>query len=53
VRTGGVGGVGEALRRLPWDEANVADTGIRTRLDDAAIQRMPEAEPDPATAQTD
>ncbi|QDZ06785.1 PRC-barrel domain containing protein [Sphingomonas panacisoli] len=53
VRTGGVGGVGEALRRLPWDEANVADTGIRTRLDDAAIQRLPEAEPDSATAQTD
>jgi len=53
VRTGGVGGVGETLRRLPWDEISMTDAGICTRLSDAAVGRLPEAMSDPAADRTD
>lgn len=43
VRTGGMGGVGETLRRLPWQDAEMADNEIRTRLGSASIARLPEA----------
>ena len=43
VREGGVAGVGETLRRLPWSEARVRDKAIETDLDAAALARLPEA----------
>ncbi|WP_137787822.1 PRC-barrel domain-containing protein [Sphingomonas sp. 3P27F8] len=42
IRTGGVGGVGETLRRLPWSEAHIADKAVKTRLDAAAVDRLPQ-----------
>ena len=43
VREGGVAGVGETLRRLPWSAARVRDKAIETDLDAAALARLPEA----------
>jgi hypothetical protein len=32
VSEGGVGGVGERLRRLPWDDSHVEDEAVVTSL---------------------
>ena len=45
LREGGVGGVGETLRRLPWTAARVRTQALETDLDAAALARLPVAEP--------
>ncbi len=52
VRAGGIGGVGETLRALGWDEVEVHDGRLVSRLDPAALARRPvlEAGKWPATA---
>lgn len=45
VREGGVGGVGETLRRLDWDAANVCGGAVETKLDAAGLARLPELSP--------
>ena len=52
VREGGVGGVGERLHALGWDEVCVRDGMIRTRLSSALLARRQDLEPGqwPATA---
>jgi hypothetical protein len=45
IREGGVAGVGETLRRLPWGEVRVQDGSLLTDLDVKAIARLPVAEP--------
>lgn len=42
VAQGGVAGVGETFRRVEWQGAAVDDGTIRTRLDKAAFERLPE-----------
>lgn len=42
IRTGGVAGVGETLRRLPWQSALVTGGEVRTKLDQSAIAQLPE-----------
>lgn len=37
VRTGGVGGIGETLRRLPWSDAAMHEGEVRTTLNDVQI----------------
>ena len=44
VREGGVGGVGETLRRLPWAAARVRTQTLETDLDVAALARLPLAD---------
>lgn len=41
VRVGGLGGVGETLHRLPWDEAAITDGEIRTRRDGGSMASLP------------
>lgn len=43
IREGGVAGVGETLRRLPWRNATIADQRVCTDLDVAAIAKLPRA----------
>lgn len=45
VREGGVAGIGETLRRLPWREARVCAQALETQLDAAALSRLPVADP--------
>ena len=40
VREGGVGGVGDTLRRLPWRDATVCGDKVTTRLDAAAVAHL-------------
>ena len=40
VSSGGVGGVGETVRRLPWHDAKVAGDTVTTTLDNAAFDRL-------------
>ena len=44
VREGGVAGVGETLRRLPWRAVRVREQALETDLDAAALARLPVAE---------
>jgi len=44
VRHGGVGGVGETLRRLAWAEVRVDDQALHTDLDEARIAALPLAD---------
>lgn len=39
---GGVAGVGETFRRLDWRDAHVHDGTVRTGLDGAAFERLPQ-----------
>ena len=41
VREGGVGGVGERLHALGWDEVRVSDGAMTTRLSPAALTERP------------
>lgn len=43
VREGGVAGVGETLRRLPWRDVRVGAKTLDTDLDAAALSRLPHA----------
>lgn len=45
VREGGIAGVGETLRRLPWRDARVRAQALETDLDAAALARLPLATP--------
>lgn len=45
VCEGGVGGIGETLRRLPWTAARVRTQALETDLDAAALARLPIADP--------
>jgi hypothetical protein len=38
---GGLAGVGETLRRLPWSEARVADEQLHLRLDEQGFDALP------------
>ena len=40
VSSGGVGGVGETVHRLPWRDARVAGDTVTTELDRAAFDRL-------------
>lgn len=53
VREGGVGGVGERLHALGWNEVQLHDAGIDTRVDAVALAGRPALEPGrwPASAQ--
>lgn len=42
VSEGGVGGVGETLHRIEWDELDVADGGLRTKIGADALRGRPE-----------
>lgn len=46
VSEGGVGGVGETLRRLPWLGCHVADDRVQTSMDEDALRHLEELEPD-------
>jgi hypothetical protein len=52
VREGGVGGVGERLHALGWNEVTIGEEGMATRLDAVALARRAELTPGrwPATA---
>ena len=39
VSAGGISGVGEALHALGWNEVDIVEEGVRTRLDAAALAR--------------
>ncbi len=41
IREGGVGGVGESLRRLPWQHATIAGDAIRTSLSAEDLRDLP------------
>jgi hypothetical protein len=43
---GGVAGIGETLRKLPWSQAEVEGNGLRARLDAAGFDRLEEVERD-------
>ena len=45
VREGGVGGVGEHLHALGWDEVRVKDGAILSRLSQVSLARRQELEP--------
>jgi len=45
VSEGGIGGVGERLHRIEWDEIAVRDGSLTTELDAEALKRKPELEP--------
>ncbi|WP_084583005.1 PRC-barrel domain-containing protein [Sphingomonas azotifigens] len=45
IREGGVAGVGETLRRLPWRDVRVRDRALLTNLDAAELARLPTVEP--------
>jgi hypothetical protein len=44
VSAGGVGGIGETLHKLPWDQARIMDAKVQTDLDASAVRRLPSAE---------
>lgn len=46
VSEGGVGGVGETLRRLPWRECRVDGDRVITAIDPARFQALEQIEPD-------
>ena len=50
VSVGGVGGVGETLRRLPWQGCHVADDRVQTSMDRDALDHLEELEPDRSPA---
>lgn len=41
VRTGGVGGVGETLHRLPWSEVTIADGHVQSDITAADMAQLP------------
>ena len=43
IREGGLGGVGETLRRLPWQSVRVEDRSLLTNLDGEALRKLPKA----------
>lgn len=43
VRTGGIGGIGETLRRLPWSDAAMHGDGVCTKLTHAQIGSLQSA----------
>nr|WP_246332024.1 PRC-barrel domain-containing protein [Sphingomonas chungangi] len=45
VREGGAAGLGETLRRLPWNNARVRDQAISTQLSDAEFSGLAPADP--------
>jgi hypothetical protein len=45
VREGGVGGVGERLHALGWDEIDMKDGAMVSRLSPAMLERRPTLEP--------
>lgn len=45
ITRGGIGGVGETLHAIGWDEVVFADGTVRTRLDDAALGRRRALDP--------
>lgn len=45
IREGGIAGVRETLRRLPWSHARVCDGAVATQLDAAGLARLPVAKP--------
>jgi len=46
VAEGGVAGVGQTLRRLPWAGCSVADGQVRTRLETRQFSALDSLEPD-------
>jgi hypothetical protein len=44
VRTGGVGGLGETLHRLPWSEVAVEEDHVRSNISAVEVARLPLAE---------
>jgi hypothetical protein len=46
VSEGGVGGVGETLRRLPWQGCHVADDRVQTSMEVGQLRHLEELEPD-------
>ena len=50
VSRGGVAGVGETLRRLPWSRAEMRDGELITPLSLAEFERLPEVDRDDWTA---
>ena len=46
VRTGGLGGIGETLRRLPWSDAAMHEGEVRTKLSDDQIGNLQLAKTD-------
>jgi hypothetical protein len=53
VREGGVGGVGERLHAIGWDEVEMGEAGFRARIDAARLTERPALDPKqwPATAE--
>jgi hypothetical protein len=53
VSQGGIGGVGESLRALGWNEVRFDGQRVETRLDAATLERRPALDPTrwPATAE--
>lgn len=45
VRSGGVGGVGETLREVPWQQIHVKEDNIRIDLDREAFEALPPIDP--------
>lgn len=45
IREGGVAGVGETMRRLPWRDVRVRDGALVTRLDADALGSLPIVQP--------
>lgn len=45
IREGGVAGIGETLRRLPWRDVQVRDRALLTKLSAAELSRLPIVEP--------
>ena len=41
IRTGGVGGLGETLHRLPWKEAIIADGHLQCNISAADVADLP------------
>jgi hypothetical protein len=46
VSEGGVGGVGETLRRLPWQGCHVADDRVQTSMEGDQLRHLQTLEPD-------
>ncbi|HEU0066313.1 MAG TPA: PRC-barrel domain containing protein [Sphingomonas sp.] len=45
VRQGGIGGVGETLRQLPWSDVTMRTAAIETHHDAASLAALPVVEP--------
>jgi hypothetical protein len=45
IRSGGIGGVGELLREVPWQQVRVANEKIAVALDAAAFAALPPIDP--------